>query len=245
MEDNKNIFEKLSQLNLNDKTEKKNGLTYLSWSHAWGVFKKYAPDATYDVVEYNGKPFVYDENLGYIVKTYVSCNGQTIPMQLPVLDGANKAMKAQPYKYKGTAWVNGQKTTVEKTVEAATMFDINTAIMRCLVKNLAMFGLALYIYAGEDLPEVQSEASVAPKPQPAPKPVAKEVKQSAKKEEPTPIVKDEAKEKARELFSKLDTATVLKSLIVEHKMKYTNIDDFLEKEPIEKIREVYSKLTAK
>jgi hypothetical protein len=81
--------------------------------------------------------------------------------------------------------------------------------------------------------------------QPTPKPVAKEVKEPSKKEEPTPVVKDEAKEKARELFSKLDTATVLKSLIVEHKMKYTNIGDFLEKEPIEKIREVYSKLTAK
>ena len=67
-------------------------------------------------------------------------------MQLPVMDGANKAMKNVSYKY--TTKYNG-----EKTVEAATMFDINTAIMRCLVKNLALFGLGLYIYSGEDLPE--------------------------------------------------------------------------------------------
>jgi hypothetical protein len=66
-------------------------------------------------------------------------------MWLPVMDGANKAMKAEAYTY----------TTKygEKDVEPASMFDINKTIMRCLVKNLAMFGLGLYIYAGEDLPE--------------------------------------------------------------------------------------------
>jgi len=62
------------------------------------------------------------------------------------MDGANKAQKSVEYKY-------NTKFNGEKTVEAATMFDINTAIMRCLTKNLALFGLGLYIYAGEDLPE--------------------------------------------------------------------------------------------
>ena len=80
-----------------------------------------------------------------MVFTDVTIEGQTHEMWLCVMDGANKAMKAQPYTYKVR---NG-----EKTVDAATMFDINKTIMRCLVKNLAMFGLGLYIYAGEDLPE--------------------------------------------------------------------------------------------
>ena len=71
-------------------------------------------------------------------------------MWLPVMDGANKAMKRTPYKYQ-------TKYNGEKTVEAATMMDINKTIMRCLVKNLAMFGLGLYIYAGEDLPETDKE----------------------------------------------------------------------------------------
>jgi len=66
-------------------------------------------------------------------------------MNLPVLDGANKAQKNVDYTYK--------TKFSEKIVNAATMFDINTAIMRCLTKNLAMFGLGHYIYAGEDFPE--------------------------------------------------------------------------------------------
>jgi len=78
-------------------------------------------------------------------------------MWLPVMDGANKAMKNAPYSY----------TTRygEKTVEAASMFDINKTLMRCLVKNLAMFGMGIYIYAGEDLPDTPTE--VAPVAQPS------------------------------------------------------------------------------
>jgi hypothetical protein len=91
-------------------------------------------------------------------------------MWLPVMDGANKAMKSQPYEYLAKnklfkyakksqdgkyydKYGNEQTEYETKKVEAATMFDINKTIMRCLVKNLAMFGLGLYIYAGEDLPE--------------------------------------------------------------------------------------------
>jgi hypothetical protein len=61
------------------------------------------------------------------------------------MDNANKSMKLNAYTY--------QTRNGEKSVEAISMFDINKAVMRCLVKNLAMFGLGLYIYAGEDLPE--------------------------------------------------------------------------------------------
>jgi hypothetical protein len=71
------------------------------------------------------------------------------------MDGANNAMKSDRYSYKVIEWVNRQKTgnMIDKWVEPATMFDINKTMMRCLVKNIAMFGLGLYIYAGEDIPE--------------------------------------------------------------------------------------------
>jgi hypothetical protein len=126
----------------------------LSWANAWAEFKKVYPYATYEVVKFDGKPYVYDENLGYMCYTTVTVGDLTHEMWLPVMDGANKAMKAQPYEY----------TTKygKKTCEAATMFDINKTIMRCLVKNLAMFGLGLYIYAGEDLPEEEKEQANKP-----------------------------------------------------------------------------------
>jgi hypothetical protein len=71
------------------------------------------------------------------------------------MDGKNKAMKTEPYTYTVKDWKTKQQ--VEKTVDAYSMFDINKTLMRCLVKNLAMFGLALYIFSGEDLPEVEPE----------------------------------------------------------------------------------------
>lgn len=161
--DCKEMFEKLNALNVNEKTEKKNGLTYLSWAWAWAEFKKVCPDATYEVVKFNGLPYAYDENTGYMVYTTVTAGGVTHEMWLPVMDGANKAMKNQPYKY--TSYGK------EKTCAAATMFDINKTIMRCLTKNLAMFGLGLYIYAGEDLPEGEQEEQPEYYEQPEPKPV--------------------------------------------------------------------------
>jgi hypothetical protein len=148
MENNKSVFEFLSSINCNQHTEKKNGLTYLSWAWAWGITKKHYPDANYQVKEYEGKPYLFDPNLGYLVTTEVKINGETIPMSLPVMDNMNRAMKNAVYQLRG------------KDVAPATMFDINTAIMRCLTKNLAMFGLGHYIYAGEDLPQLESEFSL-------------------------------------------------------------------------------------
>ena len=66
------------------------------------------------------------------------------------MDAKNKAIKLAPYTYQ--VWDSYKKAYIEKTVQAATMFDINKTLMRCLVKNLAMFGLGLYVYAGEDIP---------------------------------------------------------------------------------------------
>lgn len=148
------IFDSLYRLNVNEHTEKKktgNGvsLTYLSWAWAYAEMVKQCPNMKYEIRHWDDKPYLYDENLGYMVETSITIDGETKTMWLPVMDGANKAMKAHPYTYEtrfGT-----------KTVEAATMFDINTAIMRCLVKNMAMFGLGLYIYAGEDLPNTDKD----------------------------------------------------------------------------------------
>jgi hypothetical protein len=164
MEKSKEIFELLSAINVNDKVEKKSNLTYLSWAWAWSEVKKACPDAYYQIKRdpVTQKPYFYDENLGYMVMTEVTIEEETLEMWLPVMDGANKAMMNKPYTYKGYAWVNGKKTEVEKTVEAATMFDINKTLMRCLTKNLAMFGLGLYIYAGEDLPEAETTPTQAP-----------------------------------------------------------------------------------
>ena len=155
------IFNKLYSINVNDRTEEKNGLTYLSWAWAWGEFKKAYPEATY-IIKRNeqGLPYIYDENLGYMVFTEVKVGDLVHEMWLPVMDSANKSMKNKPYTYKQKEYKYGKFTGnyVEKTVERATMFDINKTIMRCLTKNLAMFGLGLYIYAGEDLPEEEKEA---------------------------------------------------------------------------------------
>jgi len=159
-----NHFEELYQINVNDKTEDlkqgKTTLTYLSWTWAWAEVKKRYPDASYSIerfIQPDGTflPYMYDQNTGFMVMTSVTIEGLTHEMWLPVMDGANKAMKAVPYTYKVKDYSNGKWNGgyTEKTVEPATMFDVNKTIMRCLTKNLAMFGLGLYIYAGEDLPE--------------------------------------------------------------------------------------------
>lgn len=150
----KNYFNELFSVNVNGKTEEKNGLTYLSWAWAWAEFCKRYPDANYEVVKFNGLPYVYDDNTGYMVYTNVTILGVTREMWLAVMDSNNYAMKKEPYKV-----VTKYKTI---DVKPATMTDINKTIMRCLTKNLAMFGLGLYIYAGEDLPEDATESATEP-----------------------------------------------------------------------------------
>lgn len=150
------VFERLSAINVNDKVEKKSNLTYLSWAWAWSEVKKACPDATYKIGETD-----YDEVLGFMCHTTVTIEGETLEMWLPVMDGANKSMLKKPYTYKTKYG--------DKSVESATSFDINKTIMRCLVKNLAMFGMGIYIYAGEDLPETPAApVMTAPAPPPAP-----------------------------------------------------------------------------
>lgn len=152
MNKNKSVFETLFEINVNDHIEKKKDLTYLSWPYAWAEVKKKYPSATYKIHLFGEKqlPYVFDENVGYMVFTDVTINDLTHTMWLPVMDSANKTMKSTSYTY-------NTKFKKDILVEAATMFDVNKTIMRCLVKNLAMFGLGLYIYSGEDLPEIETE----------------------------------------------------------------------------------------
>jgi hypothetical protein len=164
---------------VNGKTEQKEGLTYLSWTYAWEEVKKNFPSASYEIKRFGEKelPYIHDENTGYMVFTEVTIENVKHEMWLPVMDSKNKAMKNKPYKYKTKYG--------EKEVEAATMFDINKTIMRCLVKNLAMFGLGLYVYSGEDLPQEE-----------------KEIASSEKIEEVISIYKNN-EEKAKEVLRKL------------------------------------------
>ena len=187
-------FEELYAINVNEKTEEKNKLTYLSWAWAWAEFKKACPDATYEVVKFeDGKPYFYDDNTGYMVYTKVTVDGLTHEMWLPVMDHNNNAMKNRQYKIK--------TKYKEIDVQPATMFDINKAIMRCLTKNLAMFGLGLYIYAGEDLPESEER-------------VIQESKSDLPPEEQYPELKEEATEQELNTF---------KELCVEYGLDYKEV----------------------
>jgi hypothetical protein len=125
------IFETLNGINVNGKTEKKNGLTYLSWAWAWAEVKKAYPDAFYTIYEAaNGWNYHTDGRTCW-VKTGVTIQGLEHIEYLPVMDSRNRSIP----------------------VDAVTSFDVNKAIQRSLTKACARHGLGLYIYAGEDLPE--------------------------------------------------------------------------------------------
>lgn len=216
MEQEKTVFEILSGINVNDKTEKKNDLTYLSWAWAWAEVKKIHNDCYYEVVKFFGLPYVHDPLTGYMVYTRVEIDGVAHEMWLPVMDGANKALKSEPYTYKSTKWVAGKRTEVDKTVEAATMTDINKTIMRCLTKNLAMFGLGLYIYAGEDMPESTEQT-------PKETPKEKQVAPASQTSELVELTIDDANWSKVKMYidsnPSLDYDTIIKQLERKYKLK--------------------------
>ena len=126
------IFQQLSSINVNSKTEKKGKFTYLSWSFAWAELKKVSPTATSKVYhdENTNMPY-FASKAGVIVKVGVTIEGLEHINYLPVMDFRNAAIVA----------------------DKVNMMDVNKAIQRCTVKAIALHGLGLYIYAGEDLPE--------------------------------------------------------------------------------------------
>lgn len=129
-----NYFAVLNAINVNDKAEKKNGLTYLSWAWAWAEVKKAFPDATYTVYERNtefGPVNYFTDGRTCWVKTGVTINAIEHIEELPVMDFKNRSIP----------------------LESVNSMDVNKAIQRSLTKACARHGLGLYIYAGEDLPE--------------------------------------------------------------------------------------------
>jgi len=143
------IWLKLSAINVQENISNKQGKNYLSWVHAWDYIQKNYPAATYEV-KHNEEGVPYTEtSLGIMVNTEVTIEGISRKMWLPVMNDSFKAMKSEPYEY---TTLNGTRQ-----VAAATMHDVNRSIMRCLVKNFAMFGLGLNVYAGEDLPMTEAK----------------------------------------------------------------------------------------
>lgn len=126
-----NYFKELNAINVNEHTEQKGGLTYLSWAYAWGELKKVHPEAYYTIYENADGLFYHTDGRTCWVKTGVTVNGIEHVEYLPVMDMRNKSIPA----------------------ESVTSTDVNRAIQRSLTKAVARHGLGLYIYAGEDLPD--------------------------------------------------------------------------------------------
>ena len=139
---NENYFKQLNSINCNDKTEKKNGLTYLAWAYAWGEVKKLFPESTYTIYENANGWFYHTDGNTCWVKTGVTINGIEHIEYLPVMDYKNRSIP----------------------VDHVTSFDVNKAIQRSLTKAVARHGLGLYIYAGEDLPDDDNQEEQPSKP---------------------------------------------------------------------------------
>ena len=140
MDEKKSVFAVLNAVNVNEHTEKKNGLTYLSWAWAWQEVKKRFPDAQYTIHERPDGVNYWTDGRTCWVKTGVTIGGLEHIEELPVMDYRNAAIP----------------------LDKVTSTDVNKAIQRSLTKACARHGLGLYIYAGEDLPE--SEQPPAPEP---------------------------------------------------------------------------------
>jgi hypothetical protein len=134
-----NYFALLNAINVNEHIEKKGPFSYLSWPYAVAKLRDFDPSATWETKRFDGKPYLQTD-LGYFVEVAVTVQGVTLSQIHPVLDADNFP------------------------IQAPTPFDINTSIQRCLVKAIALHGLGLSLYSGEDLPVKVGEA-FCPSPQ--------------------------------------------------------------------------------
>ncbi|MDA2434520.1 DUF1071 domain-containing protein [Bacillus cereus] len=127
-----NYFSKLAQIDCSEHVEKKGRFSYLSWAWAVKKLREVDPKATWEIKRFDGAPYLKTD-CGYFVEVEVTVQGLPLSQIHPILNNQNKPI-AEP-----------------------NSFDINTSIQRCLVKAIALHGLGLYIYAGEDLPEIQED----------------------------------------------------------------------------------------
>jgi len=123
-----NYFARLNAIDISQHVERKGEFTYLSWPYAVQQLRLADPNATWEVRRFDGLPYLKTET-GFFVEVAVSVQGMTLSQVHPVLDGKNHPI-LEP-----------------------TCFDVNTAIARCLVKAIALHGLGLSVYCGEDLPD--------------------------------------------------------------------------------------------
>jgi hypothetical protein len=133
-----NHFARLNQINVSDHLEKKGEFSYLSWPYAVTQLRLADPAACWEVRRFEGLPYLKTET-GYFVEVAVTVQGVMLAQIHPVLDGKNRP------------------------IFEPTAFDINTSIQRCLVKAIALHGLGLYVYAGEDLPDGEAVRPTPPK----------------------------------------------------------------------------------
>lgn len=136
-----NYFIKLNQINVSEHLEKKGQFSYLSWPFAVAQLRQADPAASWEVRRFDGLPYLKTE-CGYFVEVAVTVQGLTLSQIHPVLDSKNEP------------------------IASPNAFDLNTSLQRCLVKAIALHGLGLYVYAGEDLPhcdKTPQEPSETPK----------------------------------------------------------------------------------
>jgi hypothetical protein len=148
---------KLLAMNVNDHVEKKNGLTYLSWAWAWAEALKADPEATF---------FVNTFNVDEVTRPYMEVNGTAMVWVSVTIFGKQRTCFLPVMDHRN------------KSIQNPDAFQVNTACMRCLVKAIALHGLGLYIYAGEDLPEEEAESVPPVEVKPAEKPAEKPKTQS-------------------------------------------------------------------
>ena len=129
----KSVWETLSAIDVNDKAEEKNGMTYLSWAWAWGKLKDNYPEATFKKHIHDGMAYIKDEKGNAFVEVTVTVEGISATELFPVLNYNNKP------------------------IQNPNAFEVNTALQRGLAKAIAYHGLGHYIYAGEDLPQIDGE----------------------------------------------------------------------------------------
>lgn len=129
-------FKELYTLNLEGQIKKDyKGLNYLSWATAYKLALTHDPGTTFKILENeNGLPY-FTDGKRYFVKTSVTMFDETKRMILPVMDNKHNAVSDPDSR------------------------DINDSIMRCLVKNLALFGLGLCLYVGEDIKHCDLKAT--------------------------------------------------------------------------------------
>lgn len=160
-----NIFNKLNAINVSELISKKDTnkrnpdgskveLSYLAWADCLEIaYKNFADNeiswVVYENPQYDNLPIWGNAKLGYFTKTQVTIKGVSKKMFLPVMDGNNNYLIDEPYQY---ATKYGTKK-----VDAINVFEINKSVLRCLVKNFALFGIGLYVYKGEDLPTDERE----------------------------------------------------------------------------------------